>query len=178
MSFSLALSATHIQPDLKKLKVGLSRGKNFIYDFVPQEELHIPLCHLTTSEGMVEKMEKVLACVPPLELKLREVGAYPDAREARLLWIGVQNSLEIRSLRALLLDAVAIPMEDDDYQPILPVVRLKNHRSVADIISPFKNADFGKALFDQVALLEMESRGPFPTFNTLHRFTLNFSRVS
>lgn len=164
MSLSLALNAAHVKADLKKLKMGLSRGKNFIYDFVPQNELHITLCSLPEEDIDLEEIRKFLMNIPPLELKLHSIGAYPHSKEARLLWIGVPNTKEIRELRGELLGILNIDEGSDDYRPILPVVRLKNYRSVSDLISPFKNTDFGKVLFPEVSLMEMTSHGPFPSF--------------
>jgi 2'-5' RNA ligase len=170
MKYTLSLSASHLELDLRKLKVSLSRGKNFIHEFVPKEERHITLFHLTEAQ-LDHEVETLLSNFPPLELKLDGVFAYPYSQEARLLWVDVQYTKELRKLRTDLGEALNLPV-DEDYRPILPVVRLKNHRAVDDVISPFKNMSLGKVVFSKIVVMEMVSRGAFPAFKTLKEYDL------
>lgn len=66
-------------------------------------------------------------------------------------------------------------LESEDYRPYLPIVRLKNFRDVSDLLSPFKNSEFGKIQIQKISLYEMTSGGAFPTYRKLNSFDLSES---
>lgn len=173
MKLFLAIPASDLNVDLKKLKVGLDKGKNFQHKWIPQEHWHIPLCAL--NEINEEALRSLLKNQRPFVLKLEGINAYPEVAHARLLWIGVQSSVELRELQKnLLLEFAASPENEEEtfFRPNLPIVRLKNHRQVSDVISPYKKTHFGKFEVKEVAVYEMNSGGAFPTYKKQTSFSL------
>jgi 2'-5' RNA ligase len=184
MRLFLALDTADISLDLKKLRVNLNKGKNFEHKWIPENQRHIPICPLGEmgqSKLMVidEVIKSAIISHRPFALKLQGVWAYPRQDEARVLWVGVQNSKELRELQThLIRDLGAHYAEVPDerpFRPHLPVVRLRNFRNVSDIISPYKNTDFGKVLVDQLVLYEMTAGGAFPTYRKVKSYALNYS---
>ncbi len=174
----IALDVNSLDPDLKKLKINLSKAKNMEHRWVPRELWHIPLCQL--GEMGQEKLQQIYPVIrseirktSSLNLKLRGVWAYPSQERGRLLWIGVQYSKELRELQMGLVKE--LNLESEDYRPYLPIVRLKNFRDVSDLLSPFKNSEFGKIQIQKISLYEMTSGGAFPTYRKLNSFDLSES---
>lgn len=182
MRLFLALDVSLAQLDLKKLKINLNQGKNFQHQWIPDKQRHIPLFNLTDMgrekvSDVKTSLESRLQDMATFELKLSGVWAYPKQEQARVLWIGVQNSRELRAFRDHLMgdlsDYLTSQLEEESiYRPYLPVVRLRNYRSVTDIISPYKNADFGMVKIDKVMLYEMVSGGAFPKYREEAAFSL------
>lgn len=167
MRLSLAIDAHQFDlSQLKKLKIGLNQS-NIDHKWVASETLHIDL--LEVEEIDVNKVRSVVENIEPFTLKLDGVWAYPEQKEARILWIGVQNSRELQQLRFELFNVIeGSEMNNSaDYKPILPVVRFRNYRSVTDLISPFKNTRFPELIVNRIVLMDMVSGGAYPTFKIL-----------
>lgn len=178
----LALDLSHlkISPGVfAKLKKSLAK-KNWNYRFEKLDHLEIPLF------GFKEMgREKINECLlklhsanglySELELKLQGVWAYPQQSEARLLWIGVQQSRELSSfigqLKILLKNF--LPDDEDDRRAIVPLLRFRNHHHVADLISPYKTTNFGKISVHNFQLVELVSGGAFPQTKVLEKFPLS-----
>ncbi len=176
MRLLLALDVHSFDPDLKKLKINLGKAKNLEHRWIPKEHWHIPLCQL--GEMSQEKLQQiypmimsVVRKISSFDLKLRGVWAYPTQERGRLLWIGVQNSKELRELQAGLVKE--LNLESEDYRPYLPIVRLRNFRELSDLLSPFKNSEFGKIRIQRISLYAMTSGGAFPSYRKIISFDLS-----
>lgn len=176
MRLLLALDVNSFEPDLKKLRINLNKAKNMEHRWIPSEYWHIPLCQL--GEMGQEKLQQIYPLImsairktSSFDLKLRGVWAYPSQERGRLLWIGVQNSKELRELQAELVKE--LNLESEDYRPYFPIVRLKNFRELSDLLSPFKNSEFGKIRIQRISLYEMTSGGAFPTYQKIKSFELS-----
>ena len=178
MRLFLAVDAQNIlvsNDSLKKLKVGL-KNKNIEHQFVHSNQWHIPLVQLgdISREDYSEResyIHNVIQGHSVFDLKLSGIWAYPNQNEGRLLWIGVQNSKELRALYEELSHQIP-SMCELDFKPNLPLVRLRNHKNVVDLISPYKGKDFGKLKVDSVTLYEMTSGGAFPVLKALQTYYL------
>jgi len=179
MKLFLGIDAQNVvlkKDQLSKLKVGLS-NKDIEYRFEPHEQWHINLINL----GDVENSEyedregyinNIVQSHPRFELKLQSISAFPDIKEGRLLWIGVQNSRELRSLQADLCQQIS-SFCNLEFKPILPIARLRNHKNLVNILSPYKSLDFGKLSVETVVLYEMISGGAYPVFKPLKTYYLS-----
>lgn len=161
---------------LSKLKAGL-KNKDIEYRFEPHDQLHITLVNLgDVKEEDYEEREgyinNIVQSHPRFELKLQSVSAFPSLTDGRLLWIGVQNSRELRSLQADLSQQFS-SFGELEFKPILPIVRLRNHKNVSNILSPYRSTPFGKLIVETVVLYEMISSGAFPIFKPLKTYYLS-----
>ncbi len=160
-------------PSFKKLKVGLKK-KTIDHRWVPQEHLHIPVLSLgDVGRSLYLALDQLIAGIVlkhhTFDLKLHGIWGFPEQAEARVLWIGVQNSRELRSLEQDLVGTLKSE-EHEISKPHLPIVRLRNYRNVTDVLSPFKNTDFGMLKVERLALYEMTSGGAYPTYRLLNRY--------
>jgi 2'-5' RNA ligase len=160
---------------LKKLKIGLDK-KSIEHRFVSEEQYHITLVNFGDMDDIEYEdkdiyIKNIIQEHNCFDLKLSGVWAYPNPNEGRILWVGVQNSKELRSLQE---DLVAqIPSICAlDFKPTMPLVRMRNHHNVVDIISPYKTLDFGKLKVNSVILYEMTSGGAYPVLKKLKTYYL------
>lgn len=184
MRLFLALDAHELDADLKKLKMNLNKAKNMEHRWVPADQWHIPIFPLgdighEKFKLMDDLISTSLSGQAPFELKMEGVWAYPSQDHGRLLWIGVQNSKELRHLQTQLVKVFgphySESADEKPFRPHLPVVRLKNFREVSDLISPYKNSDFGKVLISRAFIYEMTSGGAFPTYKKIKGYELKSS---
>lgn len=183
LKLSLAINASQFKVSdekIRKLKINLKKSL-IEHRFIPQDTYHINLLNLGEGDSdkineLDIKIKKVIEAHLPFELKLNGLWAYPNINEARLLWIGVQNSIELRSLQEDLAQQLIdknVYREDKIYKPILPIVRLKNYKNVSDMISPYNGVGFGKLSVDQLILYNMISGGAFPVFKLVKTYSLS-----
>lgn len=176
----LSLTDNHFnlsKKDFLKLRVGLNK-KQWEHRWMDLTSLHIPIVGLKDFgreklEIAVQRLEVLKNENHEINLKLNGVWAYPDQFQARLLWIGVQQSRELLvfqdRVKELLRDLCE---EDEDRRAIIPLVRFKNYHNVIDVISPYKGTSFGQFNVNCLLIHEMVKGGAFPTIKQLHSLSL------
>lgn len=168
-------------PTLKKLKINADR-RDMAVKWVPLENLHVTLAFIgeRPSEdipAIEEVMKLVSEKLPAFDLKIEDMGAFSSEQEARVLWLGVQNKKILNHLR----DELIAELDHRDllfreefrtYIPHLTIGRLKNPRSIKDMISPFKRKSFGKIHINEIVLYESKIQGAFPVYTPILRYKL------
>ena len=183
MRLFIAISATELNFDpkveLKKLRVNLNR-KEIEYRWVPQENYHVTLNFLgEIAPDRIDILKKMLKEVSLhhafFHLKLHGIGAFSSVKEGRVVWMGVQNSLALRSLQedceTRLLE-LRFQIETRPYVPHLTLARLRSARNLSDVISPLVNHKFGELEIKSLILYESKLSGPFPVYQPLFTFYL------
>lgn len=161
---------------MKKVKTTLLR-KEIEHRWVPVENYHCTLNFLGVTDPLkVPRLKEILEAVSgrhsPFRLKIHGVDAFPDLREGRVIYMGVQNSKELRALQedCLLSLRDEFSPEERPYVPHLTVARLRNPRNLTDILSPVKNAEFGTLDVPSLTLYESVSGGAFPVYKVIQKF--------
>lgn len=161
-----------------KLKVSLNK-KQWEHRWMDLSSLHIPIVGLKDFgrdklEVAIQRLEVLKNDKYNIDLKVNGVWAYPDQFQARLLWIGVQQSRELLvfqdRVKELLRDLCE---EDEDRRAIIPLVRFKNYHNVTDVISPYKGSSFGHFNVNCLLIHEMVKGGAFPTIKQIYSVSLN-----
>lgn len=168
-------------PTLKKLKINADR-RDMAVKWVPLENLHVTLAFIgeRPSEDIPvieEIMKSISAKIPAFDLKVEDMGAFSSEQDARVLWLGVQNKKILNQLRDELIEGLdqgdlLFREEVRPYVPHLTIGRLKNPRSVKDMISPFKRKSFGKIHINEIVLYESKIQGVFPVYTPVLRYQL------
>jgi 2'-5' RNA ligase len=164
---------------LKKLRVNLNR-KGLEYRWLPEENYHITLNYL--GEISLEKVEMIKAMLAEVShrhvyfhLKLHGLGAFPEIKEGRVIWMDVQNSMALRALQedceARLIE-LGFSFEIRPYVPHLTLARLRNPRNLKDALSPLINQHFGEMAVKSLILYESRLGGAFPIYEPLLKFPL------
>lgn len=171
----LALDAQSLNFDkstFAKLRVSLKK-KTDEFKFVDMDKLCIPLVHLPeiNIDPFKDKIHSIAQSTPPFDLKLSGLSAYPDLIQGRMIWMGVQNTKELRELQSKL-EMLFYLESEQEFKPTLPLVRMRNHHNVTDALSPYKSTKFPVLNAKMVVLYEMVSGGAYPTIKRLLELSL------
>ena len=178
MRLFVAISAQHLnfspEEKLKKLKINLSK-KELDFKFVPTNNLHVTLNFLGEISAEIiplitQQLETLVAHHEPFELKLTDLGAFPEKQHGRVMWIGVQNSIKLRGLQAECeekLRGLGLEFEVRDFRPHLTVARIRSPRNLTDVISPYQGHKFGVLTVESVEVYESVLGGAFPVYKRI-----------
>lgn len=153
---------TDLKVLLGKMKRTL-KDKERIVRWLPPEMWHITLQFLgELSDSQLAQVTKALSIWEPrterLALKIQGLGAFPDPHEARVLWLGVQNSQELQGLQKGLKDHLQQQridtMEDRPFLPHMTLARLRNLQSVADLVKLGGRKSFGEYKIGEAILFQ------------------------
>lgn len=174
------LSETFL-PTFKKLKINADR-REIAVKWVPPDNFHITVSFLGDRPveeipQIAETLQEVCTQFAPFELKIEDVGAFSNEHDARVLWLGVQNKKCLGEFKhvldqTLLEKGLLIKPDERIFSPHLTIGRLRNPRSVKDMVSPFKRKSFGKLHVHEVVLYESKLQGAFPVYTPLIRCAL------
>ncbi len=139
-------------------------------------DLHITLVFIGERpdedvDNIRETVEKVVVNHKAFDLKLSGMGAFPDIQSARVLWLGVQKRQELLDLQSEL-EAALLTTSGEDYTPHVTVAKIRNLKSVRNIISPFLRQKWGEFHVGHVVLFESIQQGPYATYKPLAKIKL------
>jgi len=142
------------------------------------ENIHLTLKFLgdvrvEALDGMRAALGKVCAEHAPFDAALAELGAFPSARRAKILWLGVgAGSDRLRSLAADVDDALAplgFEREKRPYVPHLTIGRVRGHPLNLDLPSGVEGSGFRVG---RVELTESTLAAEGATYRTVGDFAL------
>ena len=158
---------------LKKLKINADK-KELHMRWTQPENYHATVTFLGETDiaaiPLIQQcLEKVCLEFNPFDLKIEDIGAFSHEHEARVLWAGVQNKRYLNELKYRLDEELLrynlIPgIEDREFVPHMTIARLRNPKSVKDLLSPFKRKSFGKTQVRDLVLYESKLQGQFPVY--------------
>lgn len=116
--------------------------------FVRVERVHLTLKFLgNVHEGDLPAVEEALReCadpIPPFELGVSGVGAFPHASSARVVWVGVRFGEELRRLQRRIEDRfqkLGFEREERPFAPHLTLARLRSRKNL-DRLTRFLDGD-------------------------------------
>jgi 2'-5' RNA ligase len=102
--------------------------------WIPREQQHLTLKFLgdvdqAAASKLVEAADRAAARHPPLEMHVREVGAFPNFRRARVVWIGVEQEPRLELLHHDLEVACAEEGFEVEGRPFRPHITLARVRA-------------------------------------------------
>jgi 2'-5' RNA ligase len=97
-------------------------------------------------EGLYEGVTKGVVGCAPFEIRLTQIGAFPDLKRPRVVWIGVDAGKEkLIELQKNVEEAISLhgfPKEDRKFSPHLTIGRVKSPRGVDDLVTAIKETPF------------------------------------
>jgi len=162
-SFIAVAVSVEVRQALAELQTTLRR-RGLSLRWVQRENLHFTLKFLGTIDpGRVEPMGEALCELAsknsPFEITLGGLGAFPNLRAPRVLWVGLRAGTE--SLVALAQEVSAMvetfPTEADNktFKPHLTIARIKERRPrPLGIPEKLLRASFGSCVCDRVLLMQ------------------------
>jgi 2'-5' RNA ligase len=103
-------------------------------------------------EERLEEMKRALAAVAvpdSIDIEIRGLGWFPNPRQPRVFWAGVETSEPLRSLVKATEQAVAklgVPTEERPYSPHLTLARIRDRVPLAalrDALASHESQSFG-----------------------------------
>jgi 2'-5' RNA ligase len=101
--------------------------------WVPRDKRHLTLKFLGEVEEareslLVEAADRAAARQPPMEMHVREVGAFPNFRRARVVWIGVEQEPRLELLHhdlELACAELGFEVEGRPFRPHITLARVR-----------------------------------------------------
>ena len=118
---------------------------------VNKQNMHFTLLFLgEISEEAAENVKKEISKISfhPIQVKFTHMGAFPNPRSPRVVWIGVDDEAAKKLIElAIQVEKKLEPLgfrSDKSFRPHLTIFRIKNRVDLSHIIDKFKDVDFGK----------------------------------
>jgi 2'-5' RNA ligase len=134
---------------------------------VRPEQLHLTLRFLgDTEEGLVdgirEVMEGAVEAVGPFSVSFEGVGAFPNPRRARVVWIGLKGAEPLVDMARTIEGGVVglgFKPEKRGFRPhatIARVKRLRRHERLASLLDRWSDAEFGRMEVRSIELMRSQ----------------------
>ncbi|MFO0947800.1 MAG: RNA 2',3'-cyclic phosphodiesterase [Planctomycetota bacterium] len=148
--------------------------------WIPSENLHITLAFLgdvVTEDlpSLCNAVKEVCSQQESYELGLRRMGAFPDLRRPRVLWVGVQRGLqesaELESALSDRIEPLGYRRENRAYVPHLTIGRVKGRLRwrgpQKEQLAELDSWDGGCSVIESVKVMSSELAPAGPTYRTV-----------
>ncbi len=184
---AIELSAD-IQAGLNRVLKQLSPATKAVR-WVPAGNIHLTLKFLgDTPVDKVEQLKKAAqeaaSKFTPFEIQAGTLGAFPNPRRPRVIWIGVQAPEELSALAAEIETAtipLGFPSEGRPFSPHLTLGRVSHNAAqdevyrLADVLAKTQVGSLGTARVNGVHLFRSDLRPTGAVYTSL--FTANFKNI-
>jgi 2'-5' RNA ligase len=152
--------------------------------WVKPDNIHLTLKFLgPTDEGLVEPISAILAnlCrrVPPFRPQIAGLGAFPNSRNPKVVWVGMPGGMiELAAFQQLLEDALAhlgFAREKRLFSPHLTLGRVKEGRGkkeLEQLIEEYRNKDLGTVAADTIVFFKSDLQPSGPVYSALKTIRL------
>lgn len=118
---------------LKAVQTALDRGFHGV-NWVKPESIHLTLKFLgEIDDGKVRdaaaSLERAAKGIGPFDLEIEGVGAFPNARNPRVVWVGIKANAELMKLQQAVekcLQDIGFEEEERPFTPHLTLCRIKS----------------------------------------------------
>jgi RNA 2',3'-cyclic 3'-phosphodiesterase len=149
--------------------IDILRECNGDIKWVMPENVHVTLKFLgETAEDMVPKISASLSAVTasykPFSIKIHGTGVFPNRKNPRVIWVGLEDSEMLKGLNDDIENAVSsfgYRKEDKEFRPHLTIGRVRSRRGMITVVNEldnFKERDFGELLVDRIKFMKSELR--------------------
>lgn len=153
--------------------------------WVRPENLHITLRFLggvtpETAAMVVEGLRRTVAALSPFEIRFRRLGAFPSARRASIVWVGIEADglglMQLQSASESAARDAGLEPETRAFVPHLTIGRVRRNASRVDATPMLeREPDFsaGAMTVEAVSLFSSELTPQGARYTRLHRLTLD-----
>jgi len=124
---------------------------------VNKQNMHFTLLFLgEISDESAENVKKEISKISfqPIQVRFTHVGAFPNPRFPRVVWIGVDDDAAKKLVElAAQVEKKLGPLgfrSDKPFRPHLTIFRIKNKIDLTHTIDKFKDADFGASIITEL----------------------------
>ena len=127
-------------------------------------------------DGITEAMRQSVRGVAPFEVRFHGLGAFPNRRNIRVVWVGVQGAEALVAIAGALEDNLAeLGFEKEGrFSPHATLGRLRSRRSgsLPALLEKYADTPLGKMTVRQLALKKSVLDGRGPTYSTVRQVEL------
>jgi 2'-5' RNA ligase len=174
------------EPILKKIEEVQADLKSTHADvrWVNPQQIHLTLKFFGYIEEpridpIVKSIEEPIRNTSPFSLKVQGIGAFPNLRSPRVIWMGLVEGKEVlTSLQKQIeiqLEKVGFQPEDRPFHPHLTLGRMKSNRGKEELVGRMekcKDEAFGDFQVERVFLIKSDLRPTGPIYTPLREMKL------
>ena len=131
----------HIQNELEKILLDFQNPTYHHVKWIKPENIHLTLKFLGESrpdelDRLSAEIRPIAAAMRPIELRVHGLGAFPNFKRPRVIWIGVQAPPSLVRLQQALEDAaekIGYPREERPFSPHLTLGRVNREASHVEL---------------------------------------------
>lgn len=169
-------------PPVVALLDGLAASKADL-KVVPPENMHMTLSFLgpipdDAAGPLAAALDEALAGTRAFRARLRGVGAFPNARRPRVVWMGIEDPAPLVDVAAKARAAVAAAGhagDDKEFRAHVTLARTRSPKNLGDLVRFLRehaSDPLPEVPIDEVRLYRSTLRRPGPTYETVHAVRL------
>ena len=147
--------------------------------WVSPEKIHITLKFFGNIEesgidSILKSIEEPVQNTAPFSLKVRGVGAFPNLKNPRVIWMGLVDGGEVLASFQKQIDnqlkEIGFQPEDRPFHPHLTLGRMKSSRGKEELVERMeehKEEEFGDLQVERVVLFKSDLRPTGPIYTPL-----------
>ena len=158
-------------PDQIRKEIGVLVDSLKKYDadikWIPPENLHVTLKFLgSTPEnllpGINDALSAMVSSYAPFYIKIVDTGVFPDRRNPRVCWIGIEDSGRLKTLQADVDNSTKLfgfKPEDREFRPHLTIGRVRSRQGMISIVNELdrqKGYTFGSFMVDNLRIMKSD----------------------
>jgi len=152
--------------------------------WVPEENLHTTLKFLgDTPVGKVDKiidtLEKTLSGFETSRLRFRGIGAFPNMKSPKIIWVGSESvNAKLTAIASSIDEAMAslgFEKEEKKFKAHLTIGRVRSPRGIPELmqeIEKIKNQEIDSMKITEIHLVKSELLRTGPVYTTIKKFPL------
>lgn len=156
--------------------------------WVSAQNIHLTLKFLgDVKEELMHDIEKGLSSVcinhAPFTINIRSAGAFPNFKYPNVLWVGIDESEELKRLYEDIEDVLSglgFEKENRKFSPHLTIGRVKDRKGIEPVIKElytFKDMFFGSMEVKEVLLMRSILKPAGAEYSKIAGFKLSLKRV-
>jgi 2'-5' RNA ligase len=146
---------------------------------VNPEKIHLTIKFFGSVEesridSIFKSIEEPIRDTSPFSIKVRGIGAFPNLRNPRVIWMGLADGREVLiSLQKQIeaqLEKIGFEPEDRPFEPHLTLGRMKSSRGKEELVGRMekhKEEEFGDLKVERVVLFKSDLRPSGPIYTPL-----------
>ena len=147
--------------------------------------LHLTICFLGERDAslipnIVNALDQSVINQQPFKVQFKGLGVFPEKGKARVLWIGIDDTQNIRSLYNVTLRKLLgiMNIERPRFSPHVTIARIGNNlkkdtfEDISLLTAKHRDRLFGKMMVEKVTLFESELLPSGPRYSVIHESML------
>ncbi|KPL77153.1 hypothetical protein AC812_04060 [Bellilinea caldifistulae] len=177
----------HIQKELEIILINLQESGVRSVKWVNPHAIHLTLKFLGESSPqelsqIADEIRKIAATTAPLEVQVQGIGAFPNLKRPRVVWVGLKSPPGLFRLQKALEDAaeqIGYPREEREFSPHLTLGRVKREASPTELtllgqtIAQKSVGTLGTMMINQLVLFRSDLKPEGAIYTPLAHFPLN-----